>query len=71
MLEVPLSGGLTKILFASWVIFHAFLPSADFFQNQLFRKILSGIPSECYTVCVGPDLDPNCLQSLSANDTRR
>ena len=28
-------------------IFHAFLLSADFFQNQLFEKILSGISSEC------------------------
>ena len=26
--------------------FHDILSSADFFQNQLFRKILSGIPSE-------------------------
>ena len=30
-------------------ILNAFLSSADFFQNQLFRKILSGIPSECQT----------------------
>ena len=29
-----------------------FLSSADFFQNQLFRKILSGIPSECLTVWI-------------------
>ena len=35
---------------AYWVIFHAFLSSADFFHNQLFEKILSGIPSECQTV---------------------
>ena len=35
---------------AYWVIFHAFLSSADFFQNKLFEKILSGIPSECQTV---------------------
>ena len=35
-----------------------FLSSADFFQNQLFKKILSGIPSECQTVCilVRPDM---------------
>ena len=39
-------------LFAPWEIFPAFLSSADFFQNQLFRKILSGIPSECQTVCI-------------------
>ena len=35
---------------AYWVILHAFLSSADFFQNQIFRKILSGIPSDCQTV---------------------
>ena len=29
--------------------FSCFLSSADFFQNQLFQKILSGIPSECQT----------------------
>ena len=29
-----------------------FLSSADFFQNQLFQKTLSGIPPECQTVCI-------------------
>ena len=29
-----------------------FLLSADSFQNQLFRKILSGIPSESHTVSI-------------------
>ena len=56
-----------------------FLSSADFFQNQLFRKILSGLPLECQTVWitdqarqnVGPDLCPNCLQRLSADDQSR
>ena len=49
--------------------FACFLSSADFFQNQLFRKILSGIPSECQTVRiqVGSDLGPNCLQRLFAS----
>ena len=45
-----------------------------FFQNQLFRKVLSDIPSECQTTWVqnvGPDLDPNCLQKLSADNTTR
>ena len=37
---------------AHWVILHAFLLSADLFQNQIFRKILSGIPSECQTVWI-------------------
>ena len=31
--------------FKGWVILHVFLSSADFFENQLFRKILSTIPS--------------------------
>ena len=30
----------------------AFLSSADFFQNQLFRNILSKIPSECKIVLI-------------------
>ena len=36
--------------FAYWVIVHTFLWSADFFQNQLFRKILLGITLDCQTV---------------------
>ena len=38
--------------------FHALLSSADFFQNQLFRKITSGIPSECQTdwIQIRPDI---------------
>ena len=28
------------LLFVSWEIFHAFLSSADFFQNQLFRNTI-------------------------------
>ena len=54
-----------------------FLSSADFFsfQNKLFRKILSGIPSVSNSLdpdqarhFVGPDMDPNCLQGLPADD---
>ena len=35
-----------------------FLLSADFFQNQLYRKILSRIPSECQTnwIQIRPDV---------------
>ena len=66
-------------LFAYWVILNAFLSSADFFQNQLFQKILSGIPLECKQLSkqfgfrhfVGPDLGPNYLQRSSADDTSR
>ena len=49
-------------IFASWVIFHAFLSSADFFQNQLVRKILSGIPSECQIVWI--QIRPDILLGL-------
>ena len=36
----------------------AFLSSADFFQNQLFQKIISGMPSECQTlwILIRPDI---------------
>ena len=37
---------------AFWVICYAMLSSADFFQNQLFRAILSGIPSEFQMVWI-------------------
>ena len=42
----------THELFACWVIFDDFLSSADFFQNYLFQKILSGTLSECQTVWI-------------------
>ena len=55
-------------LLAYWVIFHAFLLSADLFQNQFFRKILSGIPSECQTVWIQirPDIVSGllCVQTV-------
>ena len=39
-----------------------FLLSADFFQNQLFRKILSRIPSECQIVWI--QIRPDILSGL-------
>ena len=71
----PSSGDInSSILFC----FSCFLLSADFFQNQLFRKILSGIPSVSNSLdpdqarqFVGPELGPNCLQKLSAEDISR
>ena len=54
--------------------FPLFLSSADFFQNQLLQKIISGIRPECQKVWIQikPDvLGPNCLQKLSADETRR
>ena len=38
---------MVHLLFASWVILHAFCRLLIFFQNHFFLKILSGIPSEC------------------------
>ena len=45
-----------------------------FFQNHLFREKNSGIESNSFDPDqarqnVGPDLDPNCLQKLSADAT--
>ena len=45
------------------------MSSADFFQNCLIRKILSGKLSECQHID-RPDFGPNCFQSLSADDDR-
>ena len=43
--------------------FSCFLLSADFFQNQPFRKILSGIGSEFQTVWIQirPDIVPGLI----------
>ena len=49
-----------------------FLMSADFFQNQHFVNVISVIilgPDHARRF-VGADLDPNCLQKLSADGTR-
>ena len=49
-----------------------------FFSKSTFRKILSGIQSESYSLdpeqaqhFVLPDVGPNCSQRLSAEDTSR
>ena len=63
--------------FASWDIFHEFLSSAaaaDLFQNQLFRntiRVSNSLDPDQARHFVGPDLGPNCLQRLLADDTRR
>ena len=52
-----------------------FVTSADFFQNQHFQKILSGLLSGRQTgwtqirpdIYVGPDQCPNCLKRLTAD----
>ena len=61
--------------FAYWELdFHVVVFSSSDFFKSTFRKIISGIPSECQTVwiqirTVGPDMGKNCLQRLSADDT--
>ena len=53
------------------------LPAGKFFmlfcRLPIFAKIISGLPSECHTDLnqIGPDLGPNFLQRLSADDARR
>ena len=63
-----------------WEIFMLFCRLLIFFQNQLFRKkkMISGIPSVSNRLDpdqarhnVVPDLGPNCLQKLSADDAMR
>ena len=55
---------------------HAFLSSADYFQNQLFRKMISGIRPECKSVLISldqdqtrhliwPDLVPNFAKAIT------
>ena len=69
----PIQERYAKLFLAYWVVLHAFSPSADFFQTQLFQKILSGIPSECQTVWIQTrrNLCPNCLLRLSVDNTSR
>ena len=63
---------------AYWVILHAFLKSADFFQNQLFFsknsfrntiRVSYSLDLDQARHFVGPGLGTNCLQRLSADDT--
>ena len=63
-------------LFAFWVILHAFLPSVDFFFKLTFskksfrntvRESNSLDPNQARRF-VEPDLGPDCLQRLSADD---
>ena len=51
-------------LFVYWVILHAFLWSAEIFQNQLLRNILQEY-HQSIKHFVESDQDLNCLQRLS------
>ena len=62
--------------FAYWVILHDFLCvflKSTFFKKNSFRNTIrvsnSSDPDQARHF-VGPDLDPNCLQRLSADDTK-
>ena len=67
------------LLFACWVIFHDLLSSAEFFQKLTFIKnsfsftvrVSNGFDLDQARRSVRPDLDPNCLQKLTADDTGR
>ena len=67
-------------IFAYWVIFHAFLSSAVFFFKITFFKkknkkknirnttrVSNRLGPDQARQNVGPDLGPNCLQRLSAD----
>ena len=69
----------TSFYLFAWEFSHAFLSSADFFSNQFFQNYnfrsttrvsnsLELDQAECF---VRPDLGPNCLQRISADDTWR
>ena len=63
--EMDKSGfSMKRVNSAYWEILQVFFCQLliSFFQNQLFRKILSGILSECQTVWI--QIRPNILLSL-------
>ena len=72
-------GVSNKHCLLTFFILHAFLSSDGLFQNYLFQeKIPSGIPSASNSLepdqarhFVGPDMGPDCLQRLSADDKVR
>ena len=54
------------------------MSSADFYKINFFGKffrntirVSNSLDSDQAELNVGPDLGPNCLQKLSADDTRR
>ena len=61
------------------IILHAFLSSAEFFKINLFLKnyfrntirVSNSLDPDQARHIVGPGLGPNCLQRLSADDTRK
>ena len=69
---------LVQLNSAYLVIFQTFLSSADVFLKITFSKnsfrntikVSNSLNPDQARHFVGPDLDPNCLQRLSADDTK-
>ena len=63
---------LTTILFfAYWINVHAFVVIGRLFSKHSFRntiRVSNGWDPDQDQHSVGPDLGPNCLQRLSADD---
>ena len=55
--------------FCRLLIFSKSIFLKNYFRNTI--RVSNSLDSDQDRHSVGPDLDPNCLQSLSANDTRR
>ena len=71
-------GVSNKHCLLTFFIFHAFLLSADFFSKSFsknsFRnstRVSNSLDPDRARHFVRSDLGPNCLQMLSADDTRR
>ena len=72
----PLPGGLVCINSACWVIFHVFFSRLLIFFNITLSKIVfqeqhqsvKHLDPDQARLFVGPDMGPNCLQRLSADD---
>ena len=61
-------------LFACCFFFHAFLCSADIFQNSLFQIIISvsnSLDPDQAQCSSGPDLGPNCKDHQQMTKIRR
>ena len=71
-LRAYLSSSLSYVAYL--IILHAFLSSADFFQNQTCRntiRLSSSLDPDQAQHVVGSDLGPYCLLKLSADNTAR
>ena len=55
---------LKILVFACWVIFHTFVKKS--FRNTI--RVSNGLDPDEDQYSVSPDLEPQCLQRLSADD---